>query len=125
MLDLLIAVAFQIINVNQTTPCFLNYSAGPDMWHNCGMDVDFLKSALLGFEWVTGGYFSLILVGVFTMISYIKYHKVIYPILIGIAFLPFSYFVFPQAFLNFGLIVFAVAMAALIIYAFLKQTKEY
>jgi len=125
MLDLLIAVAFQIINVNQTTPCFLNYSAGPDMWHNCGMDVDFLKSALLGFEWVTGGYFSLILVGVFTMISYIKYHKVIYPILIGIAFLPFSYFVFPDEFLNVGLIVFSVAMASLIIYAYKNQTKEY
>lgn len=95
------------------------------MWHNCGMDVDFLKASLLGMEWVTGGYFSLILVGVFTTISYIKYHKVIYPILIGIAFVPFSYFVWPDAFKNFGLIMFAIGIAALVIYAFNRQTKEY
>jgi len=95
------------------------------MWRNCGMDVDFLKTALLGWEWITGGYFSVILVGVFTMMSYIKYHKVIYPILIGIAFLPIQYFIFPQSFTNFAFIFVIAAVCLMVIYIFLRQTKEY
>src|SRR5574342_264596 len=116
MLDLLIAVVFQIIQVNQTTPCFLNDTAGADIWRNCGFGTDYIAGALLGFEWITGGYFSLILVSVFIGITYIKYQKVIYPILIGTLFLPISYFVFPDQFLNFAFIFGIAGVGLLILY---------
>ena len=72
------------IEVNVTQPCFLNYSAGYDMWRNCGASDDYIAFSLVGWEWVTGGYFSLIFVGLFSLMSYQKYHKAIYPMMIGV-----------------------------------------
>lgn len=127
MLELLIlsAITLQIIDVNATQPCFLNYTAGPMMWENCGYGDDWLQATLLPWEWITGGNFSLIIVSIFILFSYIKYHKVVYPILIGTLFLPISYFVFPETFLSFAILMSGFAIGILIWYAFLKQTKEY
>jgi len=117
--------AQELIVVNQTTPCFLNYSAGVDMWQNCGYDVDYIDAALAPWEWITGGNFSLVIVSIFTLFSYIKYHKVVYPIIIGVMFLPISFFVFPDTFLSFSIIMTGVAFGILIWYIYVKQTKEY
>ena len=87
----------QTIQVNETTPCFLNYTAGVHMWENCGMGEDYLQGSLIGFEWVTGGYFSLILAIILVLFTYIKYHKAIYPMIVGIAFIPIIIFLIPQA----------------------------
>src|SRR3990167_7424282 len=84
LLPLNSAFAQQVVSVNQTTACFLNYSAGIDLWKNCGLDDDYIQTALLPWEWITGGNFSLIIVSIFVLVSYIKYHKAIYPIIIGI-----------------------------------------
>jgi len=119
------AFAQQIIDVNQTTPCFLNYSAGYDMWDNCGYDEDYIQAALLPWEWITGGNFSLVIVSIITLFTYIKYHKVVYPILIGIMFLPIAYFVFPDTFLSFAFLMTGVAFGILIWYILIRQTKEY
>lgn len=90
-------IAFaQTINVTETTPCFLNYTAGIEIWENCGMGDDYVKASLIGFEWVTGGYFSLILAGIFILFTYIKYHKAIYPVIVGIAFIPLAIFLVPD-----------------------------
>ena len=111
----------QTIQVNQTTPCFLNYTAGIHVWDNCGMDEDYLKAALIGFEWVTGGYFSLILAGIFILFTYIKYHKAIYPIIVGVSFIPLSVFLVPDQWW-----MFALAMAALGLFAgMLKAVKNH
>src|SRR3990167_4584124 len=64
------AFAQQIVSVNQTTACFLNYSAGLDIWENCGLDEDYLQTALLPWEWITGGNFSLVIVSIFTLVSF-------------------------------------------------------
>ena len=95
------------------------------MWRNCGAGTDYLKFATLGFDWVTGGYFSLILVAVLILITYIKYHKALYPILIGIAYLPMSYFLVDPALWWYVLVLMGVAIACMIVTALLKQTKEY
>ncbi len=121
----MIAVSLQVITVNQTQPCFLNYSAGIDMFRNCGLGDDYLETALLPWEWRTGGYFSMVLVSIFVMISYIKYHKVVYPLTIGTLFLPISYFVFPTVFLTFAILMAGITFGILIWYIFIKQTKEY
>lgn len=119
------AQAQEVITVNQTEPCFLNYTAGADLWRNCGIDEDYLQFSLLPWEWITGGNFSLVIVAIFTMFTYIKYHKVIYPILIGVMFLPLSFFVFPDAFLSFAMLMSGVAIGILIWYIYIRQTKEY
>lgn len=117
--------AQQSINVNQTTPCFLNYTAGYDMWENCGMGDDYLQTALLPWEWITGGNFSMMLAGVFVLFTYIKYHKAVYPIIIGIMMLPISYAVFPDTFLSWAIIMTFVTIGILIWYVYIRQTKEY
>lgn len=119
------AFAQQLIPVNSTTPCFLNYTAGPHMWENCGADQDYIQFALLPWEWATGGYFSMIIVGIFITFSYIKYQKAIYPIMIGIIFLPVSYFWFPEVFVNWAAILAAFALCAILYKIFTRQTKEY
>ena len=45
--------AQEVITVNQTEPCFLNYSAGVDMWKNCGFDEDLEDEE--GFEFEDDG----------------------------------------------------------------------
>ena len=94
------------------------------MFKNCGGGTDYLTMALQGWQWVTGGWFSMILVAIFTAFSYIKYHKVIYPIIVGTLFLPIAWFLFPTQFLTFAFILAGVGIAILIYYIFISQTNE-
>lgn len=124
MLDLIL-ITLQIINVNATTPCFLNFTEPENMWEACGANTDFLTFILLPWEWMTGGYFSMILVSVFVCFTYIKYHKAIYPLMIGIAFLPVSYYLFPSQFLNIGLLMIGVLALVFVFSIMMRKTKEY
>lgn len=117
--------AQELITVNSTTPCFLNYTAGTDMWRNCGYDDDYIDAALSPWEWITGGNFSLVIVSMLVLVSYIKYHKAVYPLIIGVMFLPISFFVFPSTFISFSIVMAGVLMGVLIWYIFVRQTKEY
>lgn len=119
------AYAQTIIGVNETTPCFLNYTAGVELWRNCGADDDYLQWAMQPFEYITGGNFSLVLVSVFVVFTYVKYQKMVYPIIVGVLFLPISYFVFPDVFLSFSIVMAFIGVGILIWYTFIKQTKEY
>jgi len=124
-LFVLSAVSLQTIQINDTTPCFLNETAGARMWENCGMGEDFLRTMLLGWEWVTGGYFSMAIIGIFSLMTYIKYHKAVYPLMIGIMFLPVSQYLFPIEFIIFGAIWTIALVGILLWYAFVRQTKEF
>ena len=115
----------QTITVNGTDPCFLNYTAGVQLWQNCGFDQDYLTFALMPWEWITGGNFTMILVSVIILGSYIKYQKMMYPILIGVLFLPISYFAFPESFISWSVIMAFVGIGIAVWYIFIKQTKEY
>ena len=117
-------VAFQTIIVNSTQPCFLNQTAGPNMFQNCGMGKDFLTGILTGWQWVTGGWFSMILVSILVAFVYIKYHKAIYTMVVGTLYLPLAYFLFPSMFLTFGLIMATIGAGILIYYAIISQTNE-
>ena len=117
--------AFQTIVVNGTTPCFFNYTAGVQMWQNCGVGQDWLQAFLSPWQWITGGYFSMIVVAVLILATYIKYQKVLYPMVIGIIFLPISYFVFPQLFVIWAIIVgVGAGLGILIAWIFTSQTNE-
>ena len=94
------------------------------MWQNCGMGNDYLTTAMLPFQWVTGGWFSMIMVSVFVLMTYIKYQKVVYPMIIGTIFLPVSYFMFPTQFLSFAFLMVGIGLALLIGYIYISATNE-
>ena len=130
------AYAQQVIEVGETTPCFLpdvdsdgdginDLYSESNMWLDCGADVDYLEFALLPWEWITGGWFSMIIVSIFIVFSWVKYHNIMYPIMIGVMFLPISYFVFPEKFISFALILAGVGLSVTVAYIFIKQTKDF
>ena len=113
------------IEVPTTTPCFLNFNSTHQMWDRCNAEEDFLEFALRPFQWVTGGYFSLIIVSILIIFTYVKYNNALYPVVIGTMFLPVSYFVFPDTFLSHALILVAIGLAAAITVGLVRLTKEY
>ena len=113
-----------IIGDESTQPCFLNMTAGANMWDNCGANEDYLDFALMPFEYITGGYFSMILVTIFVIMSYVKYHTVLYPIIIGLLFIPISYTFFPEVFLTYALILIAVAFGGLLARMIIWRTRN-
>ncbi len=120
------AHAQEPIIINETTPCFLDYnSSGLEMIQNCGIGEDFIDFALLPWEYITGGYFSMILVGIFVMFTYVKYQNMVYPMIVGILYFPFAYFLFPDTFITFAVVIAFIGAGILLWYTFVKQTKEY
>ena len=119
-------ITLPTIIVNATTPCFQNLTAGADIWQNCYSQAgnDFISFALLGWQWVTGGNFTMIIVSLFVLITYIKYQKVVYPIIIGTLFLPISWFLFPSQFLSWSMIMAGLGVSLLIGYIYISQTNE-
>jgi len=113
------------IEVPATTPCFLNFNSTHQMWDRCNAEEDFLDFALIGWEYGTGGYFSMMIVGMFVLITYIKYHNPLYPMMVGTIFLPVSWLLFPDVFITFVLIMIVAVVGITIWYAYVKQTKEY
>ena len=113
-----------IIGDEDLTPCFLDMDAGASMWENCGADEDYLDFALMPFEYITGGYFSMIIVTIFIIMAYIKYHNVLYPILIGLLFIPISYTFFPEVFLTYALTFVAIAFSGLLIKMIVWRTRN-
>ena len=112
------------VDVAQTTPCFMNYTASTEMWNNCGFEEDFIKATLMPFEWVMGGYFTLVIVALLVIITYMKYQTAIYPLAIGIVMLPISYFAFPEMVLGYVAIAAAVGIGGVVHTILFKQTKD-
>lgn len=113
-----------VITVNSTSPCFLNATAGVHMLQNCMNDNgDIISVSLLWIQWVTGGYFSMILVSMFVLSVYIKYNKVIYAVAIGVVFIPIAFQFFPGAWWGFIIPVVALGVAVGIIYMIREQIR--
>ena len=120
------AYAQTAINVTDFQPCFLNYTAqGIDMWQQCGFETDYLQAVTVGFDYVTGGLLPVIIVSVIIVGTYMKYQTGVYPIAIGVAFLPFAFYLFPEDFINYAIIISAVIGAGAVVSAIIKQTKDY
>jgi hypothetical protein len=104
----------------------MNFTRGANIWLDCGITTDYIKFALLPWEWITGGYFSLVFASLMMAFTYIKYHKVIYPILIGFMFLPISYFLFPETFISTAIILGVGLGGGGIVYKMLtRRTKDF
>ena len=117
------AFAQTVIDVEENTPCFMNYTASTEMWKNCGFDGNFIKATLMPFEWIMGGYFTLVIVSILIIIVYIKYQTVIYPLAIGVIMLPISSWAFPELVISYGFILTAVAVTAVIRKIIFKQSR--
>lgn len=120
------AYAQSAINVTEFQPCFLNYTAqGIEMLQQCDFENDYLGFVSVGFDWVTGGLLPVVIVSVIIVATYLKYQTGIYPLAIGVAFLPFAAFLFPEDFINYAIIIAAVIGAGAVVSAIIKQTKDY
>jgi len=117
------ANAQTIINITETTPCFLNYTATWHILENCGANDDWLVWIVSGFEWVTGGNFSMIVVSVLIISIYVKYQEILYPIFIGLIYLPVAAVFFPAAFLSWAIIMAFVGIGVLIWWIYVRQTQ--
>lgn len=115
----------QTITVNSTTPCWQNYTAYGEMWRNCGVTTDWLQTIIMPWQYATGGYISMFIAAILILFTYIKYHKVVYPLLIGTVMFPLSFALFPNQFLNFAFIMGSISLGFLIIHIILRATKEY
>lgn len=94
------------------------------MWQNCGATTDYIKFALLPFMWITGGYFPIIVCAVLILSTWLLYHKTVYPVLIGIAFLPIAFSLFPENFVNFAIILGLLGLGMLLIHIVISRTTE-
>ena len=114
------------ILVSDVKPCFLleNQSVLTKL-KECGFGTDFLAYSFTGFEWVTGGNFTLAIASILVLFSYVKYHNAAYPVLIGVAMFPISYNYFPTEFLSFAFIMTSLVLSVLCWHIFIRQTKEY
>ena len=121
-----LAYAQSSLNITENTPCFLNYtSTGLETLQNCGFDTDYLSAVTVSFDWVTGGLFPMIIVSVLIIMTYLKYQTGIYPVAIGVMFLPFAAWAYPDQFISFAMAIAAVIGAGAVLNAIIKQTKEY
>ena len=120
------AFAQSSLNVTASQPCFLNYTAsGLDMMQNCGLGDDYLRATTVGFDWVTGGLWPIIIVSVLIVMTYVKYQNGIYPLAIGIVFLPIAGAYFPDQFISYGIVIGALVGVGALVTMFIKKTTDY
>jgi len=119
------AYAQETIEVPENTPCFLREDIGVNIWQECGIGRDWLSGVTLPFDWILGGYFSLAVVCVLCVIVYQKYGKAIYPLAIGVMYLPVAYTVLPPQFLTIAILLVGVLLGIYIWYMFVRQTRDF
>ena len=120
------AYAQSAINVTGSTPCFLNYTqTGLEMMQSCGLGTDYLSAVTLGFDWVTGGLFPMIVITILITMVYLKYHNALLALAIGIVYLPIGGYFFPDEFISVAMIYAGLTVAGTIIIMIIKRTKEY
>ena len=105
-------------------PCFMNYTAGVQMWENCGFDRDFIGATTAGFMYVTGGWFAVALVSVLILAVYVKYQNGLYAMIIGVFFFAFSTQIFPDEWVSFGFVIAAVIVGGYFYNAFVNRTRS-
>ena len=93
-------------------------------WESCHGDDDWLRAVLMPFDWILGGWFLFLIIAVLVLISWLRYHKAIYPVMVGLLFFPAVYWRFPEHLITMGILLAFVAIGISIYYAFMRQTVE-
>lgn len=95
------------------------------MMQSCGLGEDYLVAVTLGFDWVTGGLFPMILITILIAMVYLKYHNALLALAVGIIYLPIGGYFFPDEFISVAMIYGGITIAGTIIIMIIKRTKEY
>lgn len=120
------AYAQSSINATSSTPCFLNYNqTGLEMMQSCGLGTDYLSAVTLGFDWVTGGLFPMILITILIVMVYLKYHNALLSLAIGIIYLPIGGYFFPDQFISVAMIFAGITVAGTMFIMVIKRTKDF
>lgn len=113
------------LNVTESVPCFMNFtSTGLEMMQNCRLGDDYISAATVGFDWVSGGLWPLVVVSILIIMTYVKYQNGIYPLAIGVVFLPIAGNFFPDEFVSMAVVIGAVIAAGALITMLIKQTRD-
>ena len=108
-----------------TTMCWEKAENGSlNVLRDCGFKDDYLVAAVAPWVWVTGGYFGMILVSVFVLITYIKYRNWVYPGMVGSMYLPVSFYMFPEHFVGTAILFLFVGIGVAVWLTMVRQTKE-
>ena len=105
-------------------PCIFNATAPQRMLQNCDPRGEWLQWSLTGWEWVTGGNFSILLASVIVLTVWVAYRQAIYAIFVGLMFAPLVFYLFPDSFVSFGILMTALCVGILIWTVVTKQTSE-
>jgi len=119
------AYAQETVDVPVATPCFLQDDVGIDIYERCGLGRDWLSAVTISWDWILGGYFSLAIVCILCIATYQKFQKAIYPLSIGIMYLPISYAILPPQFLTMGILLVGILFGIYIWYAYIRQTRDF
>ena len=111
------------IVITPDKPCFLNKTAPHALMKNCAPDGDWIGFALGPWEYVTGGNLSMAVAGILILTSWAKYRSAIYPMFVGVVMFPMSYFLFPESFLTFGLLMMGIGIGIFFWWAITRQTE--
>ena len=66
----------------------------------------------------------MVLAAVLILGTWARYRTALYPIFVGIVFLPITYFLFPQNFLVFALLLAALATGMYLWYILVRQPSQ-
>ena len=105
-------------------PCIFNSTAPHRIMQNCQPHGRWLEFSLVGWQWITGGNLSALIAAALILGTWMKYRTAIYPLFIGIIFLPLTYFLFPAEFLTFAFVLGALAVGISIWWVLVRQTRE-
>ena len=112
------------IDVPAATPCFLNNVNNSNILASCSSEGNPFDLIILGWQWITGGNFVMIIVGIIILAVWRKYDNVVYPLFIGVLFLPITFFLFPESFLSWALILAGLAVGILIFKALVLNASN-
>lgn len=124
LISMFILAYGQSVDVTEPEPCWQDYTKGTDIFTDCGIEDDFLAFATTPFEYATGGFFSMLLITMLIIATYLKYHKAIYPMVLGTLYFPSVYFLFPPHYVTFAITLMAVGYAIMLYYVMMHQTND-
>ena len=105
-------------------PCIFNATAPQRVLQNCDPRGEWLQWSLTGWEWVTGGNFSILIASVFVIATWIAYKQAIYSIFVGLMFAPLVFYLFPDNFISFGILMTALCVGIWLWATVTKQSSE-
>ena len=113
------------LNTEDNQPCFLQkYNHTVDIIEECGFYDDWLNAVFAPLNYITGGMFLPFMVGITMFVVWLTYGKLMYPVIVGVAFLPVIGTLFPADIIIKTVMLVAAGIGLLLIYTLRSTIKE-